>query len=141
MDELVLENDYLKLKGSSYNSKSDVSFDVIKKDTNKVIFRMYTMQEDLVDGVFSFEIEKIDNEDELLIAAIKMFINYIFYSFPIHKVEYTTLKSNEWIIRILVSIGFKIEADLKRDSYFDGSYQDKIILGLLKEEYYEQCNC
>ncbi len=133
MRSLILENDYIKLRCSNSNLKSYVSFDVINKEKNEISYRLCTTNENFIDGVCNLEIEIISNEDKTLLDAIKLFIDYVFYSIPIHKIEYITLEENIKTIKLLGLIGFKIEANLKNDSYLNGKYQDKIILGLLKE--------
>lgn len=132
MADLILENNNIKLIASNIeNTKSYVSFDVVLKNDKKIICQICTENEDLINGRFELKINIIE-KNEAVIDAIKMFIEYIFYSFPIHKLVYKTLECEKYVLKIMSEIGFKIEAELKNDSYADEKYQDKIILGLLR---------
>ena len=132
----MLENEEIKLVASQIeNNKSYVHFDVIEKSTKNIIFKIYSEEEDLLNGITGLQIKiNYGNEEKikLLYMAIKIFIKFIFYSFPIHKVTYTTLESNILIMKTLEKVGFKVEANLKQDTFKDGEYQDKLIMGILR---------
>lgn len=136
MKEIVLKNELIELVASkSDNTKSEVSFDVIDVKTKKRLFEIYTESEDLLNGHFSFVINNLADKasDNKVEAALLMFINFLFMSFPIQKICYTTNQKNILIIKTLMKIGFVVEACLKQDMYIDGEYVDKIVLAIFRK--------
>lgn len=137
MEELVLEDNKIKLVASKTASpKSLVNFDIINKDSNQVIYQIYTQNENFIDGVLKVDIvskEENDFKEEYFKNAINMFCKFIFNSFPVNKIQYETYENNFNLINMLEITGFEIEANLKEDSYIDGKYISKIILSIFRK--------
>ncbi|WP_027633109.1 GNAT family N-acetyltransferase [Clostridium hydrogeniformans] len=69
--------------------------------------------------------------------AIKTLLKYLFLSKAAHRAELEVVEFNERAIKCYKNCGFK-EEGRKRKRYFSaGVYSDVIIMGIIKEEYFE----
>ena len=133
MSNIVLKNNFIELKPSENDRpKSCVNFEVIDVASAQNLFEIFTEGENLTDGYFKMQFSSGVNNSkrELIIEAIKLFINFCFMSWPINKIYYETYQNDTSIIKILMDYGFKVEARLFEDCYIDGKYIDKIILAV-----------
>lgn len=69
--------------------------------------------------------------------AIMALIQFGFESIGFHRIEADINPANEASIRICKKLGFKQEAHLRQNFYFEGRFIDTVIMGLLKEEWVE----
>ena len=136
MKEIILKNTLIELVASATeNTKSEVNFDVLDVKTKKKLFEIYTDNEDLLNGHFEFIINDVSEkcDDRKMEEALKLFVDFLFISFPIHKICYKTNQKNISTIKILMKLGFEVEACLKQDIYLDGEYVDKIVLAIFRK--------
>lgn len=68
--------------------------------------------------------------------AIQVLLRFIFEQMNLNKVKLTVFSFNTRAIKCYEKCGFKIEGKLRDELYKDGNYQDLIIMGILKEEFY-----
>ena len=135
MNNIVLKNNFIELKPSEKDRpKSYVSFEVMDVASSQHLFEIFTEGENLTDGYFKMQFSSNinNNKKELIIEAIKLFVDFCFMSWPINKIYYETYQNDTSIIKMLIDYGFKVEAKLLEDCYIDGKYIDKIILALYR---------
>jgi hypothetical protein len=86
-------------------------------------------------GHFEFIINDVSEkcDDRKMEEALKLFVDFLFISFPIHKICYKTNQRNINTIKILMKLGFEVEACLKQDIYLGGEYVDKIVLAIFRK--------
>lgn len=135
MNNIVLKNNFIELRPSEKDRpKSYVSFEVMDVASSQHLFEIFTEGENLTDGYFKMQFSSNinNNKKELIIEAIKLFVDFCFMSWPINKIYYETYQNDTSIIKMLIGYGFKVEANLFEDCYIDGKYIDKIILALYR---------
>ena len=71
----------------------------------------------------------------LMQQAIRQMLTYGFKELRLQKIEATCAANNERALRLLQHTGFRIEGVLRRAILSKGLLTDKVVLGLLKEEY------
>lgn len=106
--------------------------------SGKILGKIYSYQYNQIDDYiyFSVEIEKDVNSD-VVFEACNIFFNYLFTCFPIRKIYY---EGNCYCIEVmkeLKKIGFKVEANLKKDYFCFGEYCDRYILALYRNNFCE----
>lgn len=62
-------------------------------------------------------------------------LDIVFYKLNFEKAYLKVLNNNLLGLKSALSFGFKEEGVLRKDKFMEGSYEDLIILGMLKEEY------
>ena len=67
--------------------------------------------------------------------AINIFVQYIFKCFPIRKIYCEICDNNKDKLITFQDMGFQREATLEEDTFFDGTYYNKHILSLYREDY------
>ncbi|MEN3014955.1 MAG: GNAT family protein [bacterium] len=67
--------------------------------------------------------------------ALKIIIKMCFEQINLNKLYATVIESNISSIKLFEKLGFQKEAQLKKHSFIDNTYQDQIIFSLLKEDY------
>lgn len=67
--------------------------------------------------------------------ATKVLLDFIFNEMNLNKVKLTVLSINTRAIKSYKKCGFRIEGTLKSELFKEGSYQDLIIMGILKDDY------
>jgi RimJ/RimL family protein N-acetyltransferase len=69
------------------------------------------------------------------IDAVELLISFVFMQMNINKIKLTVYSYNKAAIRCYERCGFKIEGVLRQEIYSDGQYFDKLVMGLLREEF------
>lgn len=70
--------------------------------------------------------------------VISLFCNYLYICFPIRKIYFEMYNHYENnFLQMLEKIGFKEEACLKEDTFFNNKYYDKHILSLDVNDFFE----
>lgn len=67
--------------------------------------------------------------------SLALILNMVFLEMNMNKCSTIILSCNEAARHILEKAGFRVEAVLRDDVYRHGTYQDALMMGLLKEEY------
>ncbi len=141
MEEIILENNEIKFVASkNERTKSLVNFGVLDKSSNKILFELYSENDNLTDGNISIKVkycqnDNIQNENlnKTLRDSIEMFVNFCFANWPLKNIYYQTYQNDTSTINILMKIGFVVEANLKDDYYYEGKYISRIILTLKRK--------
>lgn len=68
--------------------------------------------------------------------ALALFIDFLFKSKEINRLEIEADVDNVASIRIAEKCGFKREGIKKQSAYVNGRYRDNLLLALLREEYF-----
>jgi RimJ/RimL family protein N-acetyltransferase len=63
--------------------------------------------------------------------AIKLISNYAFNTLNLHKLTACCYASNKGSIRIFEKSGYEIEGVLKKHFFFEGQYEDAVLLGVV----------
>lgn len=69
------------------------------------------------------------------LEVVKVMLNYGFSILNFHRIYLEVNADNTPAIKCYEKAGFKIEGRLREDYYFDREYKDKLIMGILKEEF------
>lgn len=67
--------------------------------------------------------------------AMRILMTFIFMQMNINKIKLICYSFNERAIKSYEKCGFSIEGVLRQEMYKDGCYHDKIMMGILKEEF------
>jgi len=94
---------------------------------------------DYRNGYFKYGISILSRFRKLGYAreAIRMVINYYFNEIRFNKVNVEINSFNDASIRLHESMGFKKEGQIRSVLYVGGNYYDKMIYGMLRDEYNE----
>lgn len=68
----------------------------------------------------------------------KVLLEYSFMELCLNKIYTTNWTKNEKIIGLNKKVGFKIEGTLKCDVFLNGEFRDKVIMGILRDEYFKE---
>ncbi|HEM3560487.1 TPA: GNAT family N-acetyltransferase [Streptococcus suis] len=74
----------------------------------------------------------------LMPEAVSALVDFGFTELELHKIEIAVYDHNPQSRRVAEKLGFSLEARLRKRKKIDGYYQDKLIFGLLREEWEEQ---
>ena len=72
--------------------------------------------------------------------AMKVLLKFIFEQMNINKVKLFVYSFNERAVKSYEKSGFKREGVLRQEMFRDGKYNDEYVMGILKDEYFQQ-NC
>lgn len=67
--------------------------------------------------------------------ALIIFLRFLFTQWNLHRISLDTWEGNIRAIKMYEKVGFKIEGRLREARYVLGSYQDAILMGLLRSEF------
>jgi RimJ/RimL family protein N-acetyltransferase len=70
--------------------------------------------------------------------AMKVLVKFIFEQMNINKVKLHTFSFNERAIKSYKKCGFQVEGVLRNELFKDGKYCDEIVMGILKDEYFNK---
>ncbi len=68
--------------------------------------------------------------------AMNVLVKFIFDQMNINKIKLNVYSFNQRAIKCYEKCGFRKEGILRQEIYRNGQYHDEIVMGLLKEEYY-----
>lgn len=74
----------------------------------------------------------------LMPEAVAALVDFGFTKLALHKIEIAVYEHNPQSQRVAEKLGFSLEARLRKRKKIDGHYRDKLIFGLLREEWEEQ---
>ena len=72
--------------------------------------------------------------------AMRLLLAYLFDDLGFQRIGLDTWGGNERAIRSYLASGFRIEGRLRRAELVDGTYYDKVMMGLLREEWDTLCD-
>ena len=67
---------------------------------------------------------------------MKVLMNFIFEEMNINKIKLNVYAFNERAIKSYEKCGFKKEGLLRQEIFRQGKYNDEVVMGILREEYY-----
>lgn len=67
--------------------------------------------------------------------AIRLLVEYAFNFLNLNRIWCKATSGDERIMHFYTQLGFKIEGVMRQHEFIDGQYVDKLILGLLKNEW------
>lgn len=68
--------------------------------------------------------------------ALKTFMSYLFFSINLHRLQSHIIDFNKGSLKLFVEkCGWKKEGVARKSVYIDGTYNDNIMIGILKEDY------
>ncbi len=67
--------------------------------------------------------------------ATRMILDYIFRRVGLRRVWLGVHEAHKKAIAIYKKVGFKIEGCLRKEIYTDGQWHDRLIMGIMREEY------
>lgn len=115
-----------------------------KRKDIKVFIKKISSQE-IIGYITSYNYNKIDsyiyitsileNDEKFNKEAITLFITHLFKYFPIRKIYCEIADNHLNKVKLFNELGFKNEACLEKDVFFNGSYYNKNILSLYREDY------
>lgn len=108
-------------------------------NTGQIIGYILSYNYNKADGHVRIDCD-IDNEyiNEYCNEVISLFCNYLFVCFPIRKIYFEMFNNYEYNnMELLEKIGFKEEACLKEDTFYNNKYYDKYILTLDSNDFFE----
>ncbi|MGT2753577.1 GNAT family N-acetyltransferase [Streptococcus ovis] len=147
-----------RLAGFPVNQSAEECQQFIQMDLNKtdeaVLQRIYAIclkGQDRLMGTVSFakeikpdilEIGYVLHPDlwgqGLMPEAAGSLVDFGFTELELHKIEIAVYDHNSQSQRVAEKLGFQLEARLRKRKKIDGYYRDKLIFGLLREEWEEQ---
>ncbi len=68
--------------------------------------------------------------------SIRLLANYAFSFLNMNKVWCKATSGDDQIVHFYENLGFKIEGVMRQHEFIDGNYVDKIIFGLLSDEFH-----
>ena len=114
-------------------------FIIIENESGDVIGELSFNDLDLVNkccriGIKICEIEK--QHRGYGYEAVRLFLEYLFNSYGLHRIELDTLLENRRAQGLYKKVGFK-EIGVKRDCWLDpqGNYRSAVLMDILKDEY------
>ncbi len=69
--------------------------------------------------------------------AWDLMVTYGFETLDLHKITLGVYADHPSAVNLYKKVGFKIEGTLRKQLYRDGTYHDKYVMGMLREEYSE----
>lgn len=112
---------------------------ISENKTQRNIGYIYCYNYRSFDGYLYIKININNNGNEnkeMLIEACVLLFDYIFTMMPVRKIYYEVFEYEINYFKFIKNMGFKLEANLKEDKFFNGKYNDKYILSLYRENFY-----
>ena len=133
---LTTENQEWYWKNVVNNPDKHKVFTVVKNDTLAVIGEIRLSNINLLDG---------DAEIGILLnpkfrgqgygsEALKLIVSFGFNRLRLHRIEAQYIISNTSSQRLFESCGFKLDGVRRESKYFDGKYNDVVMVSLLERE-------
>jgi RimJ/RimL family protein N-acetyltransferase len=128
-------------------AEMDVWFDRMLADTNSYVFVIDA--EGATVGTCNLrDVDPVNRRAEIGISlaadqtgkgygsdAIRVLLDYAFRHLNLHKVSLDTLASNEPALRAYRACGFVEEGRLREHDWFEGRYEDLILMAVLRERW------
>lgn len=72
--------------------------------------------------------------------ALRLLLDYGFSMLNLHRIGLDVYSFNERGIKSYEKLGFQVEGRIRDELFYDGEYHDSILMGVLKDEFYETAN-
>jgi len=120
------------------------------RKSNSVSFMVRTVQDDRLIGFVAIHGIEWNNRTGLLAIgiggvndrgkgygreAIHLILKYAFYELNLHRVGLDVISYNKVAIELYKKMGFQIEGCMREAVQRDGKYFDRIIMGILRDEW------
>jgi RimJ/RimL family protein N-acetyltransferase len=69
------------------------------------------------------------------LEAMRLMVEYGFCRLNLHRIYLAVFAENEAGVRLYEKVGFKVEGRFRDDMFQDGTYKDRLWMGLLRTEY------
>jgi RimJ/RimL family protein N-acetyltransferase len=144
-----LDTDFAVLQ--SYESIKDQDLQQGTK-SNSIQFRLRTINEDHLIGFVVLHSIEWNNQSCLLAIgigdsdyrgkgygkdALQLILRYAFYELNLNRVGLDVISNNIPAIEAYKKVGFTVEGSMRDAVYRDGQYYDRIIMGILRNEWLE----
>ncbi|MGG0151702.1 GNAT family N-acetyltransferase [Bacillus mycoides] len=138
-------------------SLHEISNDELLKGrrSNSVSFMLRTVQDDRLIGFVAIHGIEWNNRTGLLAIgvgdgndrgkgygneAIHLILKYAFYEMNLHRIGLDVISYNKAAIALYKKMGFQMEGCMREAVQRDGRYLDRIIMGILRDEWIELQN-
>jgi RimJ/RimL family protein N-acetyltransferase len=117
-------------------SENDQRFIIVRIKDNQPLgiisfFNMNSLNRSAELGII---IDPDERKNGYAVEALKLLISYLFKFRNLNKVYAETADYNSSSIRLLESVGFKLDGRLRNHHYFNDEYHDKLIYSFLRFE-------
>ncbi|WP_404332661.1 GNAT family N-acetyltransferase [Mesobacillus maritimus] len=141
------DSPYLTLQPIEYEKFHDQMLNLIKQGLDKQL--VVKVKEKMIGVIFYDWEHESSNSLEIGIAiyhpayrgdpyvsdAIKTWMDYLFYTFPIPRIGLSTWSGNDRMIKIGKELGMMVEGRIRKSRLYRGKYYDSVKLGILREEW------
>lgn len=128
----------LKQKSDLYkfmnNSNINIKVFIKNMSNDKIMGYIAGYNYNKIDG-YIYVTSILEEQEQLNKEGLNLFIDYLFKCFPIRKIYCEVYEKNNNKLDIIKAMGFREEAVLNEDVFFDGKYKNKYILALYREDY------
>ena len=124
----------------NWQKKYHQIFMIFEKKSNLPVGFIYSSKYDKENGHLDISIYVDQKFRKSYVAAEAgiLFCDHLFKNYPLRKIYLTSYSNNSNSLAFSKSAGFTEEGRFKKHRYFNGSYHDKIILSLFKEDFYQK---
>jgi RimJ/RimL family protein N-acetyltransferase len=151
------DSDYLRRLDTDFAVPQ--SYDAIKDEdlkrgnnSNSIQFRLRTIENDCLIGFVALHNIEWNNQSCLLAIgignadyrgkgygkdALWLILRYAFYELNLNRVGLDVISNNIPAIEAYKKVGFSVEGSMRNAVYRDGKYYDRIIMGILRNEWIE----
>jgi RimJ/RimL family protein N-acetyltransferase len=141
------DSPYLTLQPIEYEKFHDQMLNLIKQGLDKQM--LVKIGEEIIGVIFydwehessnSLEIGMANyhpayRDDRYVQDALKTWMDYLFYTFPIPRIGLTTWSGHDRMIKIVKELGMMEEGRIRKSRLYRGKYYDSVKLGILREEW------
>ena len=125
----------------------------IDRENHAVTFRLRTIAEDKLIGFVAIHGIEWNNQTGLLAIgigdpffrgkgygqdALQLILRYAFFELNLHRVGLDVNSNNPRAIRAYEKAGFKHEGEMREAGYRDGKRYNRVIMGILRDEWLQQ---
>ena len=107
----------------------------LKNETEIIGFCKTKIEIPKVRAAFGYSLRRDYWNRGIMTEAVLSIINFTFNTIDVNRIEATVATENDASLKVLEKLGFIKEGILRKRSCFRGSYQDMVMLSLLKQEH------
>jgi len=122
-----------------YKQKNAIFWGIRLKNEGEIIgFCKSQIEIPKVRASFGYSLRRDYWNRGIMTEAVGSIVDFTFNTIDVHRIETTVAIENYASLRVLEKLGFVKEGILRQRSCFRGSYQDMVMLSLLKTEHSPQ---